>query len=46
MLQLKKQYEAVLDLKDTLGFTYSDKDGAGVTLARADTWTKFVKVCI
>ena len=46
MLQLKKQYEVVLDLKDTSGFTYSDKDGAGVTLARADTWTKFVKVCI
>ncbi|KIM65147.1 hypothetical protein SCLCIDRAFT_52028, partial [Scleroderma citrinum Foug A] len=40
---LKKQYEAVLNLKDTSGFTYSDKDGAGVTLARADTWTKFVK---
>ncbi|KIK75208.1 hypothetical protein PAXRUDRAFT_86168, partial [Paxillus rubicundulus Ve08.2h10] len=31
--QMKKQFEAVVALKNASGFTYSDKDGAGITLA-------------
>jgi len=46
MLQMKKQYYAVLDLKDASGFTYSNKDGAGIMLPQEDVWTKYLKVRI
>jgi hypothetical protein len=46
MKQMKKQFEAVVALKNASGFTYSDKDGAGITLAQADVWNRYVKVWI
>jgi len=39
---MKKQYYAVLDLKDASGFTYSDKDGAGIMLPQEYVWTKYL----
>ncbi|KIK73895.1 hypothetical protein PAXRUDRAFT_109524, partial [Paxillus rubicundulus Ve08.2h10] len=43
---MKKQFEAVVALKNASGFTYSDDDGAGITLAQADVWNRYVKVWI
>ncbi|KAL4066555.1 hypothetical protein J3A83DRAFT_4374613 [Scleroderma citrinum] len=40
---LKKQYDAVVNLKNASGFTYSDKDSAGITLPQADVWSRYVK---
>jgi len=46
MLQLKKHYEAVVDLKNASGFTYSDKDGARITLVQTNVWKRYIKVSI
>jgi len=46
MLQLKKHYEAVVDLKNASGFMYSDNNGARIMLVQTDVWKRYVKVSI
>ena len=42
---MKKHYDGVFDLKTSVsGFAYSDKEGAGITLAQKDIWTRYTKV--
>ena len=43
---MQNQYFTVVGLKNASGFTYSEKDGAGITLLQADIWNRYVKVCI
>ena len=42
--QLKATYKAVVELKNASGFTYSDRDGAGITTVTEEPWKRFVKV--
>jgi hypothetical protein len=42
--QLKATYKAVVELKNTSGFTYSDQDGAGIKAVMEDPWKRFIKV--
>ncbi|KIK81947.1 hypothetical protein PAXRUDRAFT_110068, partial [Paxillus rubicundulus Ve08.2h10] len=37
-------YYAVLDLKNASGLTYTDQEGAGVTLQDKDIWDRYIKV--
>ncbi|KIK80394.1 hypothetical protein PAXRUDRAFT_72139, partial [Paxillus rubicundulus Ve08.2h10] len=41
---LKKSYNAVIDIKNTSGFTWSDKNGAGIALKNDDIWDKYARV--
>lgn len=41
---MKKQYDGVVALKNASGFTYSDKDGAGIKPEQKDIWKRYVKV--
>ena len=42
---MKRQYEAARELKTSVsGFTYSNKEGAGITLVQQDIWRKYIKV--
>jgi hypothetical protein len=34
-----------MDIKNASGFSWSDRDGAGITLEYESTWMSFVKVC-
>ncbi|KIK37046.1 hypothetical protein CY34DRAFT_93421, partial [Suillus luteus UH-Slu-Lm8-n1] len=40
---LKSAYNAVVDIKNTSGFTWSDEYGAGVVNKRDDVWDRYVK---
>ncbi|KIJ10947.1 hypothetical protein PAXINDRAFT_85276, partial [Paxillus involutus ATCC 200175] len=40
---LKAAYHAVMDIKDTSGFTWSDDQGVGVTLKHNDVWEQYLK---
>ncbi|KAM5530466.1 hypothetical protein V8D89_015866 [Ganoderma adspersum] len=41
-IQLKKDYWAVCKLKKASGFSYSDKDGAGITADTESVWDTFI----
>ncbi|KIK90715.1 hypothetical protein PAXRUDRAFT_151314 [Paxillus rubicundulus Ve08.2h10] len=43
---LKAAYNAVVDIKNTLGFTWSDEHGGGIFLKHDDVWDWYAKVCI
>ncbi|KAL4074554.1 hypothetical protein V8B97DRAFT_2022774 [Scleroderma yunnanense] len=43
LMHLKKQHDAIVNLKNVSGFTYSDKDSAGIMLSQADVWSRYVK---
>ncbi|KAI9573741.1 hypothetical protein HD554DRAFT_2166505 [Boletus coccyginus] len=43
---MKNQYFAVVGLKNTSGFMYLKKDGAGITLLENDVWSRYVKAFI
>ncbi|KIJ14054.1 hypothetical protein PAXINDRAFT_79922, partial [Paxillus involutus ATCC 200175] len=40
---LKAAYHAVVDIKNTSGFTWSDDQGVGVTLKHNDVWERYLK---
>ncbi|KIK81240.1 hypothetical protein PAXRUDRAFT_114774, partial [Paxillus rubicundulus Ve08.2h10] len=40
---LKAAYHAVMDIKNMTGFTWSDDQGAGVTLKYSDIWEQYLK---
>ncbi|KAG8221220.1 hypothetical protein J3R82DRAFT_1380 [Butyriboletus roseoflavus] len=40
---MRNSYFAVVALKNASGFTYSDKDGAGITLVQNDVWSRYIK---
>ncbi|KAG2160043.1 uncharacterized protein EDB93DRAFT_1261280 [Suillus bovinus] len=40
---LKDSYNAVINIKKTSGFSWSDELGAGITDAHGDIWEKYVK---
>ncbi|KIK81560.1 hypothetical protein PAXRUDRAFT_122979, partial [Paxillus rubicundulus Ve08.2h10] len=40
---LKKSYNAVIDIKNTSGFTWSDQNGAGIALKNHDVWDRYAK---
>ncbi|KIK76216.1 hypothetical protein PAXRUDRAFT_54057, partial [Paxillus rubicundulus Ve08.2h10] len=40
---LKKSYEAVVDIKNTSGFTWNDQIGAGIQSLSDDIWIKYCK---
>ncbi|KIK94938.1 hypothetical protein PAXRUDRAFT_122076, partial [Paxillus rubicundulus Ve08.2h10] len=41
---LKKSHNAVIDIKDMSGFTWSDQNGAGIVLKNHDVWDRYAKV--
>ncbi|KAG2066401.1 hypothetical protein BDR04DRAFT_967197, partial [Suillus decipiens] len=41
---LKKAYHSVINIKNTLGFTWSDEHRAGITDRKDDIWACFTKV--
>jgi hypothetical protein len=43
---MKGLYNAVINIKNTSGFTWSDEHGAGIALKDDDVWTRYVKVSI
>ncbi|KIK91938.1 hypothetical protein PAXRUDRAFT_795399, partial [Paxillus rubicundulus Ve08.2h10] len=44
-MALKAAYHAVMDIKNTSGFTWSGDQGAGVTLKHSDIWEQYLKAC-
>ncbi|KIK77490.1 hypothetical protein PAXRUDRAFT_114796, partial [Paxillus rubicundulus Ve08.2h10] len=40
---LKKSYNAVIDIKNTSGFTWNDQNGAGIALKNHDVWDGYAK---
>ncbi|KAG1809208.1 hypothetical protein EV424DRAFT_1350097 [Suillus variegatus] len=40
---LKTLYNAVVDIKNTSGFTWSDENGAGIALKDDDVWVRYIK---
>ncbi|KIK75763.1 hypothetical protein PAXRUDRAFT_171791, partial [Paxillus rubicundulus Ve08.2h10] len=40
---LKKSYNVVIDIRNTSGFTWSDKNGAGIALKNNDVWDKYAR---
>ncbi|KAH0825838.1 hypothetical protein J3R83DRAFT_7821 [Lanmaoa asiatica] len=40
---MRNQYFTIVALKNASSFTYSDKDGAGITLMQANVWNRYVK---
>ncbi|KAG1805290.1 hypothetical protein EV424DRAFT_1304639, partial [Suillus variegatus] len=40
---LKTLYNAVVDIKNTSGFTWSDDNGAGIALKDDDVWVRYIK---
>ena len=44
--QLKATYKAVVELKNASGFTYSDRNGAGITTVIEEPWKWFIKVLV
>ncbi|KIK72659.1 hypothetical protein PAXRUDRAFT_21731 [Paxillus rubicundulus Ve08.2h10] len=40
---LKAAYHAAVDIKNMSGFTWSDDQGAGVTLKHSDIWEQYLK---
>ncbi|KIK76215.1 hypothetical protein PAXRUDRAFT_170619, partial [Paxillus rubicundulus Ve08.2h10] len=40
--QLKAAYNAVVDIKNTLGFTWSDEHGGGILLKHNDVWDQYI----
>lgn len=44
--QMKKQYEAVVTLKNASDFIYSNNDSANISLKQCDIWNRYVKVCV
>ncbi|KAG1759426.1 hypothetical protein EDD22DRAFT_738670, partial [Suillus occidentalis] len=40
---LKATYNAVINIKKTSGFSWSDEHGVGITDAHGDTWDKYIK---
>ncbi|KIK93870.1 hypothetical protein PAXRUDRAFT_144068, partial [Paxillus rubicundulus Ve08.2h10] len=43
---LKAAYNAVVDIKNTSGFTWSDEHSGGIVLKHDDIWDWYIKVCI
>ena len=42
---MKRQYEAVIELKNASGFMWSNKDGVNISLKQKDVWNRYAKVC-
>ncbi|KIK97783.1 hypothetical protein PAXRUDRAFT_49855, partial [Paxillus rubicundulus Ve08.2h10] len=40
---LKKSYNAVIDIKNMSGFTWSDQNGAEIALKNHDVWDRYAK---